>query len=178
MDERPAPPPEGRLIAAALSDSGLSIREAAKQAGISYGRWRQITSGYQNVSPGSFARVRAPARTLAKMASVVRVSPGQLEDAGRTDAAEILRKITRKEDTTGTIENLGAIESSLGPPGSYQGAEGDDEAERVIRDKLPNDPELARALIALIRAVTSHGGGDGGGSPQAQNPGGGRPAAL
>ena len=98
MDERPEQPPEGKLIAEALARSGISIRQAAKRAKISYGRWRQIASGYQNVSPGSFARVRAPAATLARMASVVGVTPDQLTGAGRADAAEILRTLTAEPD--------------------------------------------------------------------------------
>ena len=90
MDERPAPSPEGRLITDALARSGLSTREASRRAGISYGRWRQITSGYQNVSPGSWARVRAPALTLARMAAAVGLRPEDLAAAGREDAAEAL----------------------------------------------------------------------------------------
>lgn len=93
MEERPGQPPEGKLIADALARKGISIREASRRAGISYGRWRQITSGYQNVSPGSYARVRAPAATLARMASVVGVTPAQMEDAGRADAAGILQEM-------------------------------------------------------------------------------------
>ena len=83
MNERPPQPPEGKLIADAAAARGLSIREASRRAGISYGRWRQITSGYQNVSPGSYAAVRAPAVTLARMARVAGVPAGQLEAAGR-----------------------------------------------------------------------------------------------
>jgi hypothetical protein len=98
MDTRPEPPPEGRLIADALTLSGLSIRQASKRAGISYGRWRQIATGYQNVSHGSFARVRAPALTLARMASAVSVTPERLEEAGRGDAAEALREILGRDE--------------------------------------------------------------------------------
>jgi hypothetical protein len=101
MDERPEQPPEGKLIADALTRSGMSIRKASKQAGISYGRWRQITSGYQNVSPGSYARVTAPADTLARMAAVVSVTPEQLEEAGRPDAAGSLRSGSARPPSTG-----------------------------------------------------------------------------
>ena len=83
MNERPAQPPEGKLIAAATERAGLSIREASRRAGISYGRWRQITTGVQHVSPGEFAAVRAPARTLAKMAAVVGITPEQMATEGR-----------------------------------------------------------------------------------------------
>lgn len=93
MEQRPEQPPEGRLIADAAERLDLSIREAARRAGISYGRWRQIVTGYQNVSPGSFATVHAPARTLAKMAAVVGITPEQMETEGqRPDAAEAMRQ--------------------------------------------------------------------------------------
>ncbi len=93
MDQRPQQPPEGKLIADAANRLDLSIREAARRAGISYGRWRQITAGYQNVSPGVYAAVHAPARTLAKMARVVGVTPEQMETEGqRPDAAEAMRR--------------------------------------------------------------------------------------
>jgi len=91
MNTRPAPPPEGKLIADAAGRRGLSLRKAAEQADISYGRWRQIVTGYQNVSPGEFAIVHAPARTLAKMARVVGVTAAQMAAAGREDAAEAMR---------------------------------------------------------------------------------------
>ena len=90
MPTRPAPPPWGALITAALRQAGLSAREAARRAGISEGRWRQITSGYQVVSAGVYAPVRGPAATLARMASVAGVTPGQLEQAGGADGAAVL----------------------------------------------------------------------------------------
>ena len=75
MPTRPAPPPWGALITAALRQAGLSAREAARRAGLSEGRWRQITSGYQVVSAGSYAPVRGPAATLARMAAVAGITP-------------------------------------------------------------------------------------------------------
>jgi transcriptional regulator with XRE-family HTH domain len=96
MADRPDPPPWGALIAAALRAAGLSAREAARRAGISEGRWRQITSGYQVVSPGVYAQVRGPAGTLARMATVAGVTPEQLTAAGRDDAARVL--LRQQED--------------------------------------------------------------------------------
>jgi hypothetical protein len=90
MTERPAPPPWGALITAALASEGISAREAARRAGLSEGRWRQISGGYQVVSPGIYAEVRGPARTLARMAAVAGVTPAQLRASGRDDAAQIL----------------------------------------------------------------------------------------
>ncbi len=90
MKGRPEPPPWGALITAALARHGLSAREAARRAGLSEGRWRQIAGGYQVVSPGVYAEVRGPAGTLARMAAVADVTPAQLSAAGRDDAARIL----------------------------------------------------------------------------------------
>ena len=94
MEQRPEPPPWGELITKALRGSGLSARKAAQLAGLSDGRWRQIVTGYQNVSTGVYAPVRGPAETLARMAKVVGVTPDQLAEAGRPDAAEELRVMT------------------------------------------------------------------------------------
>ena len=90
MPTRPAPPPWGALITTALRQAGLSAREAARRAGLSEGRWRQITSGYQVVSAGVYAPVRGPDATVARMAAVAGVTPAQLEQAGRPDAAAAL----------------------------------------------------------------------------------------
>jgi transcriptional regulator with XRE-family HTH domain len=90
MTERPDPPPWGALITAALAREGISAREGARRAGLSEGRWRQITGGYQVVSPGVYAEVRGPAGTLAKMAAVAGVTPAELLAAGREDAAKLL----------------------------------------------------------------------------------------
>jgi hypothetical protein len=90
MTERPEPPPWGALVTRALVRAKLSAREAARRAGISEGRWRQIAGGYQVVSAGVYAPVHGPAATLAAMASVVGVTPAQLRKAGRPDAARAL----------------------------------------------------------------------------------------
>ncbi|HEY1616383.1 MAG TPA: hypothetical protein VGG25_02130 [Streptosporangiaceae bacterium] len=87
---RPEPPPWGVLLASRLATAGLSARRAARQAGISEGRWRQIASGYQVVSPGVYAPVRGPAGTVAAMAAVAGLTPAQLRAAGRDDAARLL----------------------------------------------------------------------------------------
>lgn len=94
MDSRPEPPPEGELIAAALKRAGLSTRAAAKRAGMSDNRWHQIVKGFQTVSAGVHAPVRGPAETVARMAQVVGVTPEQLAEAGRDDAAEALRTLS------------------------------------------------------------------------------------
>jgi hypothetical protein len=88
---RPDPTPWGAEIAAGCRRSGLSARAAARAAGLSEGRWRQITSGYQVVGPGVYAPVRGPAATVARMAAVAGLAPDDLRAAGREDAARILQ---------------------------------------------------------------------------------------
>jgi transcriptional regulator with XRE-family HTH domain len=124
MTDRPEPPPWGTLIADSLRSSGISAREAARRAGISEGRWRQISSGYQVVSPGAYARVRGPAATLAKMAAVAGVTPAELRASGRHDAAEAL---VRQQAAQAQLQQQ--------------------EAEAVLRkqeDRLPREEMLER----------------------------------
>ena len=91
MDETGTP--EGRFIELRMSSlkGRLSQREAAKRAGISEGRWRQVQKGYQSAG-GQKIPVVAPADTLARMAEVVGMTPDDLEACGRLDAAERLRE--------------------------------------------------------------------------------------
>lgn len=81
--------PEGALIEKALRMKGLSARQAATDAGMSDARWRQIVSGYQSIS-GQLVPVVGPDETIARMARVVDVTPDQLREAGRPDAADLL----------------------------------------------------------------------------------------
>lgn len=91
--ETPAQRPEGRLIAEKASDSGLSVRRLAANAGISDTRWRHIVKGWQP-APGSVrAEVKAPAETLARMAAALGLNPEDLQGVGRDDAAKALREM-------------------------------------------------------------------------------------
>jgi transcriptional regulator with XRE-family HTH domain len=95
VDEYQGPPPEGELINAALKRirPKLSVREAARRAGISEGWWRQVVRGYQPLKGGGKAPMTGSAETVASMARVVGVTPAQLQEAGRADAAEELRAL-------------------------------------------------------------------------------------
>ncbi|MGY5033248.1 hypothetical protein ACWC9U_20615 [Streptomyces sp. 900116325] len=126
---RPNPPLEAALIAAALKNARISARKAAGLAGLSDARWRQIVSGYQSVS-GSYVAVRAPADTLARMAQVVGVTPEELRNAGREDAAAELDELgapPTPRPSAGTyappIDAVTAIMAALTP----------EEQEEVIR---------------------------------------------
>lgn len=91
------PPQEGVLIRLARQARGLSPEAAAELTPVQIkgGRWRQIESGYERKVPPK--RAYAPPLTLAHMAHTVGVTPDRLEEAGRSDAAEILREILREE---------------------------------------------------------------------------------
>lgn len=90
----PMPPPEARLIAAKRAQlvPKVSGREAARRAGISPTRWRQLEAGVIRVRGHDFPEI-APAETLAYMALAVGVTQAELAGAGRDDAAEILGKL-------------------------------------------------------------------------------------
>lgn len=60
----------GRELRAARSRAGLSIRRAAKLAGVSEGRWRQLESGVQSVG-GVPVAIRTKPETAVKVAAVV-----------------------------------------------------------------------------------------------------------
>src|SRR4051812_15216413 len=77
VTEQPTPPPEGELITAALKRirPKMSVREAARRAGISEGWWRQVVQGYQPLRGGLRAPMRGSAEVVAAMAKVVGVTP-------------------------------------------------------------------------------------------------------
>lgn len=100
----PAPPPEAALIRVARQAAGLSIAAAAQAAiiDISLPRWSQIETGYE-IRRGKAKPVRARDDTIAHMAYVTGVSPARLDQAGRPEAAEVLREIHRRQDARSTV---------------------------------------------------------------------------
>lgn len=71
----------------------VSMREAARRAGISTATWVQAEQGYRKVTPAVTIPIRATADKLASMGLVVGATPAQLREAGRDDAAAILQKL-------------------------------------------------------------------------------------
>lgn len=98
VSQVPEQPPEGQLISEARAQSGLSARAAATASGISDTRWRHIVTGYQPAGHGHYIPVVAPPETLARMAKVVGVTPAQLANVDREDAAGELVKLTQEAD--------------------------------------------------------------------------------
>ena len=175
MEQRPEQPPEGKLIADAAARMKLSIREAARRAGISYGRWRQIVQGYQNVSPGQLAIVHdAPALTVARMATVVGLSPDRMETEGqRPDVAELMRSggaslvaPIRKENLPPVLQSIdlqelaGTLEQVDKDIAAFRPWEPGYEADTWANPDLSLDGK--RVLIALYRNLR-YGGAAGSG---------------
>lgn len=106
----PTPSPEGALIERARTNRSpvLSIRKAAELSGISEGWWRQIVKGYRTVKGGLRIEVDAPADTLAAMALTVGVTPSQLREVGREDAATSLELLVQV-DPGGWDGDLSAV---------------------------------------------------------------------
>lgn len=96
MTTNPQPPPEAELIRARREAAPYqSVKQAAKLAGISDTRWRQIEQGYRMHRGRVEADTAAPAPILARMALTVGVTPAELEQAGRPDAAAELAALVR-----------------------------------------------------------------------------------
>ncbi|MFJ8143284.1 helix-turn-helix domain-containing protein [Streptomyces sp. NPDC096013] len=126
--QTPEPPAEAALIKEALRRARLSGREAARRAGLSETRWRQIVNGYQDVG-GVRIPVNAPDETLVRMAQVVSVSSDQLRQAGRGTAAELLDELAAPPtpasapgaaDSNAQIEAITALLATLSPEAREQ----------------------------------------------------------
>lgn len=101
------------MIAAALKRAGISVREAARRAGISEGWWRQIVKGYQSLSGGGYGPIRGPAETVGRMAFIARVPHHRLVEAGRPDAAIFLNQLIREAEEERALDESGAADDSL-----------------------------------------------------------------
>lgn len=141
--ERPEQPPEGRLIAAALDKSGLSIREASRRAGISYGRWRQIVNGFVSLGKGQYGAVQGPAKTVARMAQAVGIHPAQLDDAGRPDAADALAKALAESPGEPSPDDV-AEQHLLDPSGAS--------AEAWRRETTAQERRMVLAFFQAMRS--------------------------
>ncbi|MFE3033095.1 helix-turn-helix domain-containing protein [Streptomyces canus] len=121
--QTPEPPAEAALIKEALRRARLSGREAARRAGLSETRWRQIVNGYQDVG-GVRIPVTAPDETLVRMAQVVSLDSDQLRQAGRQTAAELLDELAAPPtpasspgvaDSHAQVEAITALLATLTP---------------------------------------------------------------
>lgn len=87
-------PPDCLLIRRKREAMMLSVRAAARRAGLPEATWRQAENG---------TRTRTLA-VLPKMALAVEVTPWELEGVGRPDAAAALRTLMQRQlDETGGV---------------------------------------------------------------------------
>lgn len=129
----------------------LTVRAAAREAGISESRWRQIVSGYRQETAELRVPVRAPARTLARMARVVGSTPEQLREVGRDDAADELVRLCAEPATPPKNAQTQGQETTVDVAVEFAAME---QVAAVIGDL---DPEARRRVLnwALDRYVDS-----------------------
>ena len=143
--EPPTPPPEGELIRIAREAMAISAETAAERTPIRLqgSRWRHIERGWERTRP-ELKTVHAPARTLAQMARTVGITPERLTEAGRDDAAKILREIQR-QGGAGTAEaaeraRIAAIQPDPNDP------------DEMAAWRMQNAPdEIRRGMIDILR---------------------------
>lgn len=78
----PDTPREAALIAQRIKDIGIPKREVARRAGVSEGTIRRVTSDRDDID--------RPPSTVAAVAAVLGISPRELAETGREDAAGAL----------------------------------------------------------------------------------------
>ena len=87
MAQHPIPPPEAVLIRNKRTAApAMSMRQAARHAGISATAWKQVEDGGRS-DHGRWYAINARPQMLAKMARTVGATPHELAAAGRPDAA-------------------------------------------------------------------------------------------
>lgn len=96
MSDRPPQPTEMALIQRRREASKLSMRRAAAAARKSETWWRWKEAGYRPTSLGD-APEHADDEAVAVMARVARVTPDDLADAGRPEAARLLVELEHQE---------------------------------------------------------------------------------
>lgn len=73
----------------------ITSQAAAHQAGVSYGTWRNITRGLRYRNSGEITTYRAEPEVLARVALVLGITPDELRDVDRADAARSLEVTLR-----------------------------------------------------------------------------------
>ena len=121
----------------------MSIRKAAALTGDDPGNWGIIERGYQDLGGHRGRRIvmQPPPETLARMSSVVGVTPAQWEARGRGDVAALLGEIL--EDSRREAE---AVTAAM--------ADADDAFLRVIRAS----PDLTREQVEEYSRLWLQGG--------------------
>ncbi|MEU0059868.1 helix-turn-helix transcriptional regulator [Streptomyces sp. NPDC006334] len=141
--QTPQPPTEAVIIKQALRRARLSGREAARRAGLSETRWRQIVNGYQDVG-GVRIGVIAPDETLVRMAQVVGLTSDQLREAGRESAADLLDEL--------------AEPPTASPPGATASSAQVEAIAALLATLPPESQDEVLRLSGLTAPPNAHGG--------------------
>ncbi|MGO2061425.1 MAG: hypothetical protein ACTH2M_00185 [Microbacteriaceae bacterium] len=92
-------PPESKLLRAAYESSGLAVSAMAEATGISKPSIHIAMNGFR-YKQGQPVAVSPPDKTLVKLASLLRVQPAALREAGRERAAQLLEEIPTDQRPT------------------------------------------------------------------------------
>lgn len=95
MYEKPPPPQWGVLITRARKAQDLTIADCARAVGLSATRWAQLMAGCQAIGGGAYVHARGKDSTWADIAALLGVTPAELAEAGRGEAAVILARMSR-----------------------------------------------------------------------------------
>ncbi|MEU8196376.1 helix-turn-helix transcriptional regulator [Microbispora amethystogenes] len=96
----PSPTPEGRLIRRVRESlrPRLPVAAAAERAGVGEATWGNTERGYRTMGRNSPPQpFRPSAQSLAHMAHAIGLTPADLEEVGREDAAVILTEMRGPE---------------------------------------------------------------------------------
>lgn len=93
----PNPPPESDLVRRKHKNRvpKLTAHAAAQQSGVSYATWRNITRGLRYRDSGEITTYRPESEVLARVALVLGITPDELRDVNRHDAARALEATLR-----------------------------------------------------------------------------------
>ena len=134
--------PLGELLEAArlAKRPKLSQNAVAKAAGTSSTTYRRIISGISRFG-GQDVPFDGSADTVAQIARVLGVTPEQLEQAGRTDAAEELRIL---EEPPSRLQVVTGADAPADEPGDEGLDEKLDRAQRLMAEGMALLEELRR----------------------------------
>jgi len=156
-------PPEADLIRIARQASGLTMAAAAKAAkaidpageGISAPYWRSIEAN----KGGRRSKAIIPHvsdEKLALMARVVGVTPRQLADVGRDDAARVLAEMLRRERPAAVTRIGPAGRQTVPPPGIPERfANLTPDTSDPARFVLPIPPAARREFETQLAVITA-----------------------